>query len=79
MSHEVQMLEALLLRKKQEAQEIMTQLDIVRSGSRPVPPTDYQPPRPTFANNGRSRSNTMPRNAPAASSFKAEGIKEEVR
>ncbi|KAK4460130.1 hypothetical protein QBC42DRAFT_109910 [Cladorrhinum samala] len=76
-SHDVQMLEALLERKKQEAQEIMTQLDMVRSGSRPAQPTtDYQPPRHTFANNGRSRSNTMPRNATAAF-LKAEGIEEE--
>ncbi|KAK3983959.1 hypothetical protein QBC44DRAFT_29003 [Cladorrhinum sp. PSN332] len=67
---EVQALEALLLKKQQETQAIMARLDMAMArSSRPAPAVDHQPvlTRPSLADNGRSRSNTIPRNAtPAA-------------
>ncbi|KAK4163098.1 hypothetical protein QBC43DRAFT_70535 [Cladorrhinum sp. PSN259] len=61
-SHQVQILERMLLEKQKETEEIMAQLNMARS-SRPVPTPDH----------GRSRSNTIPRNRTAAS-VKAESI-----
>ncbi|KAK0719017.1 hypothetical protein B0T21DRAFT_395953 [Apiosordaria backusii] len=75
--NQVQRLEALLHQKEQERQAIMSQLSRARSSRASATaaaldyesvPGNYQvaPSRPVLADNGRSRSNTIPRSVTAA-------------
>ncbi|KAK4667607.1 hypothetical protein QC763_311240 [Podospora pseudopauciseta] len=74
---QVQRLEALLRQKEHEKQEIMSQLSRARTSRSSATaaaldfesvPGNYQiaPSRPVLADNGRSRSNTIPRSVTAA-------------